>query len=605
MKPLGPVRFLPLACFLLLTFIVVIRPFQSNTGLSQIPIESISGQSLVAQQPTASPNAFLEINPQGLGYDYETGVGRLWLGDPVIIPSATPTVTPTETAIPVPGTPTGLTIQGALIAPATLTFRWNQAVNATGYYVFTGTNTGQPVYTRFSQSTSICSGATCQITASVPYAIGDYQWKVVAYNPQGGYGTYSTTEWFTVSGIPAPTGLNVVGNLTVAPTTPSYRWNEVPSATKYYVYLGTTDGQRLYASNISSSVCNGGICQINPNIPLNTGSYLWKVTAFIGSFGPYSNDYIFTVTNIPSAPNNLVTQGNFTSSSTEVTYGWNTVLGATGYYIHARNSNDEVVFARFYQSTSICTGTICRATSPTPLSTGSYLWKVVAYNGTYGPYSSTILFNVGMPPSPPTGLAVSGNLIAPATLSYRWLPSVSATAYYIYIGTPTERFHAGYYTSSSICSANVCQVTPNIQLLEGTYLWKVTAFNTLGNGLYSYNYNFSITAQDSPLPSNITPQPTVTATLSNTATMPTSAVVTLEATVTEQVIITNTPVPPTITPSMTLTPSQTLAPTETTTITPVPSATYTVIPPTETPLPSPTVPLPISTEEATAVVDPE
>lgn len=79
-----------------------------------------------------------------------------------------------------------------------------------------------------------------------------------------------------------------------ADRTPTYRWTQVPGATKYRfeVYRG---GARLLVAAGSAASCAAGACSATPPRTLAFGAHSWRAQAFIGGWKSWSAPRSFTV----------------------------------------------------------------------------------------------------------------------------------------------------------------------------------------------------------------------------------------------------------------------------------------------------------------------
>jgi hypothetical protein len=83
-----------------------------------------------------------------------------------------------------------------------------------------------------------------------------------------------------------------------------YTWNDVSSATWYYLWVNGPTGnvfKQWYTS--AQANCAGGTCSVIPMTTLTAGSYLWRIQTYNSSgYGPWSTEMPFTVsTESPSA----------------------------------------------------------------------------------------------------------------------------------------------------------------------------------------------------------------------------------------------------------------------------------------------------------------
>ncbi len=95
----------------------------------------------------------------------------------------------------------------------------------------------------------------------------------------------------------------------------------------------------------------------------------------------------------PAAPTLLSPSGTIYDSTP--TYSWQAVPTATWYYLYVWDYVDGTKIGRWFRATDLgCaggTGT-CTVTPTTSVGVGRKYWRVRAYNGLFGPYSSSKSF---------------------------------------------------------------------------------------------------------------------------------------------------------------------------------------------------------------------
>jgi len=95
----------------------------------------------------------------------------------------------------------------------------------------------------------------------------------------------------------------------------------------------------------------------------------------------------------------LVSPSGITINTTP-TYTWNTVAGATWYYLWVSKVNDDgsltTVHTKWYDASLVCTGPTCSITpAGVTLSPGNYRWWIQTWNDAgYGPWSTKMDFSV-------------------------------------------------------------------------------------------------------------------------------------------------------------------------------------------------------------------
>jgi Leucine-rich repeat (LRR) protein len=320
-----------------------------------------------------------------------------------------------------PAAPTLISPTGAIIS-STPTYKWNASAGATVYNLIVYSDTTSSFILRKNVGASTyCSGGACSYKPSTPLALGDYRFRVKAYN-LAGWSPLSQWMSFIYGAPPAPTLFSPSG--TIIDSTPTYKWKPVATATLYRLTVKSETGTLVFTQLVSASTaCSSGLCSYTSSTPLPQGDYKFKVSAknLIG-WGPASAWMNFKY-GPPDAPT-LISPSDFISDTTP-TYKWNVSDGAIRYklIVYSHTTSSTVVFANLHYS-SICSGGVCSYTPTTTLSAGKYHFTVRAYNIVgWGPVSTWKVFDVVTNlPTAPTLFSPNGTIAAPPHLSgNRWL----------------------------------------------------------------------------------------------------------------------------------------------------------------------------------------
>lgn len=161
---------------------------------------------------------------------------------------------------------------------------------------------------------------------------------------------------------------------------PTFKWSSVNGVAHYDIRLDTVDPP-IRQFNTGKST------QFIPAVPLLPLPYFWQVRA-VGSDGrisPWSAVRSLTI-NLPA---NAAPIRNFFDTPT-VSLTWNTITGAVTYEIQVDDTSGFSGILAFEQTISAPTLTV----TTTPLTNGTYYWRVRGCNGTCGVWSVPILFAV-------------------------------------------------------------------------------------------------------------------------------------------------------------------------------------------------------------------
>lgn len=285
-------------------------------------------------------------------------------------------------------------------------FTWNRVLEITSgsegleesystrYYLWISSPSNNKLFAKWYDAPDICTeGApgTCTVVDPITLNGGQYTWWVQTYNSTG-YGEWSLPKTFTTTVIPAPTLVSPTGSIPDA--TPTYQWNEVSTATWYYLWVSGPSGNVIKQWVKGSDVCAGGSCSVTPSTKLAGGAHTWWVQTWnqVGGYGNWSTSMSFT-TVTPGAATLVQPAGNTTD--TTPTYQWNEVSGAIWYYLWISDASGNI-FKQWYEASAVCAGGSCSVTpAGLTLGNGNYRWWIQTWNEVgYGPWSAEQSFAV-------------------------------------------------------------------------------------------------------------------------------------------------------------------------------------------------------------------
>jgi hypothetical protein len=406
--------------------------------------------------------------------------------------------------LPPTGRPTPLEPSGAIETDLPI-YRFTPVDEATKYFLWVDGPSGSNIRAVFSASEAGCVGAAndCAVQPTTPLASGLSNWWVQAHNSAGA-GPWSSLFTVTFGGIapPALAPATIEPQGVVPTTTPTYRWNAVPTATRYSLWVDDASGPRRVNAVYSAAElgCDaGGTCSAVPPFVLVPGLAHWWVRGenTMGN-GPWSEPTEFTVAGGPpppvAPPMAISPLDNIVTSTPS--YSWSAVADATEYYLWVKDP-DGIRIQQVYSSVDAgCSGGgTCSITPSAAVGTGLSTWWVRAQNsgGTSG-WSMGASFNVGGG-SPPAGVAT---LLAPigtagsATPSYEWTPVAGATEYLLWVNDAGgKRVQRVYTADEASCGDGTCEATPDTELLAGVVTWWIRAHNENGSGLWSEGASFA------------------------------------------------------------------------------------------------------------------
>ncbi|HPS42057.1 MAG TPA: C25 family cysteine peptidase, partial [Anaerolineaceae bacterium] len=266
-------------------------------------------------------------------------------------------------------------------------FTWKIAAGAQKYALLVT----KGVETVLSQEieSSTCGTTTCSYTSptTLNLALGDYTWTVKAYFTF--WGDFGKVTAFNVAAPPAPK----FPSISSTTPNPKFIWSKVADQTKYRIILYTANNQVLLNKIITAPVCTSTTCSYTPSpaLGLVNGTYKWKVQSYNGAWGVYSALKYFKKVNPPTpiSPTGKITGKN-------PVFKWTVIPGAAKYTLEIRKSTGTLVKSLVLTKAQCNCGTTNCSYTPVPslnLGIGSYKWRVKAYNGYFGPFSSYLAFS--------------------------------------------------------------------------------------------------------------------------------------------------------------------------------------------------------------------
>ena len=307
------------------------------------------------------------------------------------------------------------------------------------------------------------------------------------------------------SGPPAKATLISPGGR-ISTTTPTYTWNAVLWASKYYLWVNDASGlpriQQWYTADQAGCTSGAGTCSVSPTVVLAAGAGQWWVqTRNDAGSGPWSNPLSFTVSvGVPAKATLNSPSGNI--STVNPSFTWNAVSGASWYYIWVNDSSSSPRISQWFTAAQAgCaagTGT-CSVTPSTSLSPGPAMWWVQTWNDAgYGPWSDGLTFSV----SPAGGTPGAATLISPSgtistkTPSYSWNAVSSATWYLLWVNDSeaNPRIQQWFTSDQAGCTtgSGTCSVALGIALSTGAAQWWIQTWNSQGYGPWSARMSFAV-----------------------------------------------------------------------------------------------------------------
>ncbi|OLD69707.1 MAG: hypothetical protein AUI33_08895 [Ignavibacteria bacterium 13_1_40CM_2_61_4] len=322
---------------------------------------------------------------------------------------------------------------GASNVPTTVSLSWNASTGATSYRVQLSADQ------TFGSTIFDSSGITA--TSVTPRGLLTstlYYWRVDAANAAGTTGWSSVWSFTTVPAPPPTPALqSPPNNATGQPTSLSLIWSPSAGASAYRLQLSVSS---IFATTVidDSSITDTS----RQSGALSNGTpYYWRVEARnAGGWSGWSPAWTFTTSPAtPGVPTLQSPANGATNQPAILTLIWNTVPGASGYWLQLATSPAFTVIIRndsLLTATADQVGTLADSTT--------YSWRVRARNaGGLSDWSNTWQFTtarVAPPPpavpalaSPPNG---AGNQPISPTLS--WNTSSGAALYHLQLSASSS-----------------------------------------------------------------------------------------------------------------------------------------------------------------------
>lgn len=390
------------------------------------------------------------------------------------------------------------------------TYQWEPTRLGETYYQLYIADSAGTVFTRwYSTAEANCTQTSCSIKLNgyenVLYEDKSYAWYIRGWGPQG-YGPWSAPYPYTINVAPPPLPSGLVATINHGDI--KFQWTDHPNAAWFGVVVtdaaNTTQYlNQWYQKGNSALNCNGTTCTLVPNLYLANGSYKWYVAAY-GASGQSTggiSGYREATLNINLSPTNPPTIGlspkdiTFGDTYTQSwqTYSWKAV-SAAWYELYIADTAGVMVHQQWYRASDVCSGVTCSVARQDYQHSvnGTYTWWVRAWNsagnsvggpvnnGWNGPHAYTYATTITAAPTQ----SAPKNTITTGHPTYTWtLNSGSAMWYELYIARADsgEVMHQQWYQTGN-CPTKPCirSVTPQIELLDGNYVWYVRGWNQAG-----------------------------------------------------------------------------------------------------------------------------
>ena len=371
-------------------------------------------------------------------------------------------VATTTTLVTLPAAPASLT--ATAISASQIALAWiDNGDNETGFEIFQS----QDGVNFVSVGTVGPNVATTQVGGLLPAS--SYSFRVRAFNPVGPSGFANTATATTLPLPPsAPTGLAA----TAASTSRiNLVWTDTANNETGFSIERSTDGANFsQVATVSANVTSWA----NTGLAAAT-TYYYRVRSYNtgGASDPSNVSSATTLTNLPSAPSSLTASA---VASSQINLAWrDNANNEIGFEIY--QSQDGISFALI--GTVGANVTNLQVNGLQPLTAYSFrvrAFNAAGYSGNSGTASATTL---PLPPSAPTGLAATAS--SSSRINLVWTDTATDET-----GFRIERSPDGVnFTLIATVSANVTAWSNTGLAASTTYHYRVRAYNTGGNSVYS------------------------------------------------------------------------------------------------------------------------
>jgi metallopeptidase family M12-like protein len=332
------------------------------------------------------------------------------------------TTTTTRAAITSP-------VNGATLSTSTVTFTWGPVSSGVSYYFDVGNTQGsRDIYG------AAASGGSTTVSGLPADGRRIYVrlWTLI-----DGVWQYNDYSYLT-TGVTAARITSPANGATFTSSTTAFTWGPVSSSATYYLDLSSSPGSR----DIFANYVTGGASLIG-GIPLDGRTVYARLWSLIGGVWSY-NEYTYRAASsvVKAAITSPVNGATFASST--VTFTWNTVAGATQYFLDLSSSTgSRDIYANYVSNSPTTVSGI-----PTDGRTIYVrLWTLINGAWQFNEYT----YRASTSGSALISSPVNGSTFTSSTVTFTWNTVAGASQYFLDLNTsPGSRdIFANYVTGGS------------------------------------------------------------------------------------------------------------------------------------------------------------
>jgi len=367
----------------------------------------------------------------------------------------------------------------------TPTFQWRNALGAVRYKLVVDNNADFTSPEITLDNISVTAGAITEYTPTDGLADGTYSWRVMAYRADNEELGWSSTQTFVIDTIPpsTPTLISPENNYIDNNLTQTFTWTQPEPNATYQLQIST---ENSFASPYHD---NSSLTEISYSYTLPAGgTYYWRVRASdnVVNQSAWSENFKLTITAPSGAPSLSFPENGLFENDNTPTFGW-----AAGFYAenHRLLVDNDPDFSSPVENRLFTTEFSYTPAAENSLPDDNYSWKVVGINEWGETPSPVWIFTVDtIPPSAPALVSPTNGLHVDNTPdNFDWSDVADAERYEISVDNNADFS----FPAISASDVSFSTYTPTITLENGTYYWKVRAYDNAGNvGPFSSTWTF-------------------------------------------------------------------------------------------------------------------